>query len=257
MNDQQLLRYARHLMLDHIGIEGQQRLLASHALVIGAGGLGCPVALYLGTAGVGRITVVDDDEVDLTNLQRQIAHNQSRIGQPKALSVQASVAALNPDVKLRALVRRADADLLDEWVPQAGVVLDCTDNFRTRQAVNQACVRHCKPLVWGAATGWDGQLSSHDSRDPASPCYACLFPPDAAFEDVACAQMGVLAPLVGIVGSMQAAEAIKLLAGAGMGLVGWLGLLDAHSLALDRIRVERDANCSVCGTARAGRVEAH
>ena len=184
MNDQQLLRYARHLMLDRIGIEGQQRLLTSHALVIGAGGLGCPVALYLGTAGVGRITVVDDDEVDLTNLQRQIAHDQSRIGQPKALSVQASVAAINPDVQLRALVRRADAALLDHWVPQADVVLDCSDNFRTRHAVNAACVRHGKPLVWGAATGWDGQLSSHDSRDSQSPCYACLFPPDAAFEDV-------------------------------------------------------------------------
>ena len=257
MNDQQLLRYARHLMLDHIGIEGQQRLLASHALVIGAGGLGCPVALYLGTAGVGRITVVDDDRVDLTNLQRQIAHNQSRIGQPKALSVQASVAAVNADVQVHALVRRADATLLDEWVPQADVVLDCTDNFRTRHAVNRACVRHRKPLVWGAATGWDGQLSSHDSRDPASPCYACLFPPDAAFEDVACAQMGVLAPLVGIVGSMQAAEAIKLLAGAGLGLVGWLGLLDARSLALDRIRIQRDANCSVCGATHAGHAEAH
>ena len=159
-------------------------------------------------------------------------------------------------MRLHALVRRADAELLDEWVPQADVVLDCTDNFRTRQAVNQACVRHGKPLVWGAATGWDGQLSSHDSRNPLSPCYACLFPPDAAFEDVACAQMGVLAPLVGIVGSMQAAEAIKLLAGAGAGLVGWLCLLDAHSLAVERIRVARDANCSVCGTAGSARFKA-
>ena len=257
MTDQQLLRYARHVMLGGIGIEGQQRLLASHALVIGAGGLGCPVALYLGTAGVGRITVVDDDEVDLTNLQRQIAHNQSRIGQPKALSVQASVAAINPDVQLRALVRRADAALLEHWVAQADLVLDCSDNFRTRHAVNAACVRHGKPLVWGAATGWDGQLSSHDSRDSQSPCYACLFPPDAAFEDVACAQMGVLAPLVGIVGSMQAAEALKLLAGAGAGLVGWLCLLDAHSLAMDRIRVARDPACAVCGSAPSAQGEAH
>ena len=257
MTDQQLLRYARHVMLGGIGIEGQQRLLASHALVIGAGGLGCPVALYLGTAGVGRITVVDDDEVDLTNLQRQIAHDQSRIGQPKALSVQASVAAINPDVQLRALVRRADAALLNHWVPQADVVLDCSDNFRTRHEINAACVRHRKPLVWGAATGWDGQLSSHDSRDSQSPCYACLFPPDAAFEDVACAQMGVLAPLVGIVGSMQAAEALKLLAGAGAGLVGWLCLLDAHSLAMDRIRVARDPACAVCGSAPSAQGEAH
>ena len=257
MNDEQLLRYARHLMLDGIGIEGQRGLLAAHALVIGAGGLGCPVALYLGTAGVGRITVVDDDTVDLTNLQRQIAHNQSRIGQPKAMSVRASVAALNPDVQLRALVRRADAALLDDWVPQADVVLDCSDNFRTRHAVNAACVRHRKPLVWGAATGWDGQLSSHDSRDPDSPCYACLFPPDAAFEDVACAQMGVLAPLVGIVGSMQAAEALQLLIGARAGLVGSLCMLDAHSLAVDRIRVARDPACAVCGGVAIAQGEAH
>ena len=261
MNDEQLLRYARHLMLDGIGIEGQRGLLGSHALVIGAGGLGCPVALYLGTAGVGRITVVDDDAVDLTNLQRQIAHNQSRIGQPKAMSVRASVAALNPDVQLRALVRRADAALLEEWVPQADVVLDCSDNFRTRHAVNAACVRHRKPLVWGAATGWDGQLSCHDSRDPASPCYACLFPPDADFEDVACAQMGVLAPLVGIVGSMQAAAALQLLTAAGVGrgagLVGALCMLDAHSLAVDRIGVARDPACAVCGSAAVGKGEAH
>ena len=251
MNDQQLLRYARHLMLDDIGIDGQRRLLSAHALVIGAGGLGCPVALYLGTAGVGRITVVDDDDVDVTNLQRQVAHNQSRLGQPKALSVQVSVAAINPDVGLRAVVRRADAALLDELVPQADVVLDCSDNFNTRQAVNAACVRHHKPLVWGAATGWDGQISSHDSRDTQSPCYACLFPPDVAFEDMACAQMGVLAPLVGMVGSMQAAEAIKRLACAGSAasLVGWLCLLDARGMAMDRIRVQRDPACGVCGAA--------
>ncbi len=249
MNDQQLLRYARHVMLDDIGIEGQRRLLASHALVIGAGGLGCPLALYLGTAGVGRITVVDDDEVDLSNLQRQIAHNQSRLGQPKALSLQASVAAINPDVQLRAVVRRADRALLNELVPQASVVLDCSDNFRTRQAVNAACVRHRRPLVWGAAVGWDGQLSSHDPRDAQAPCYACLFPPDAHFQDVACAALGVLAPLVGIVGSMQAAEAIKLLSGAGAGLTGWLGLLDARSMVLERIRVQRDPACAVCGPA--------
>lgn len=248
MNDQQLLRYARHLMLDDIGINGQRQLLAAHALVIGAGGLGCPVALYLGTAGVGRITVVDDDEVNLGNLQRQIAHNQSRLGQPKALSLQASLAAINPDVQLRALVRRADAALLDELVPQASVVLDCSDNFCTRQAVNRACVRHGRPLVWGAAVGWDGQLSSHDPRDVQAPCYACLFPPDAHFQDVACAELGVLAPLVGIVGSMQAAEAIKLLAGAGAGLSGWLCMLDARSMALERIRVQRDPACPVCGS---------
>ncbi len=246
MNDQQLLRYARHLMLDDIGINGQQRLLDAHALVIGAGGLGSPAALYLATAGVGRITVVDHDSVDLTNLQRQIAHNQSRLGLPKAESVRATVAAINPDVRLHALVQRADAALLAQWVPQADVVLDCSDNFSTRHAVNAACVKHSKPLVSGAAVGWDGQISVYDTRQAHGPCYGCIFPPDADFEDVACAAMGVLAPLVGIVGSMQAAEAIKLLAGAGESLAGRLLMLDGRTMAFDSIAIARQAHCTVC-----------
>ncbi|MBA4177520.1 MAG: molybdopterin biosynthesis protein MoeB [Leptothrix sp. (in: Bacteria)] len=247
MNDEQLQRYARHLLLDDIGIEGQQRLLDAHALVIGAGGLGSPAALYLATAGVGRLTVVDHDTVDLTNLQRQIAHNLSRVGLPKAESVRATVAALNPDVQLRALVRRADAALLDELVAQADVVLDCSDNFRTRHAVNAACVTHGRPLVSGAAIGWDAQISVYDSRQPDAPCYACLFPPEAAHEDVACATMGVLAPLVGIVGSMQAAEALKLLIGTGQPLAGRLLMLDARHMAWDSIRLQRQPACAVCG----------
>ena len=247
MNDLQLLRYARHLMLDEIGIKGQQRLLDAHALVIGAGGLGSPVALYLATAGVGRITVVDDDSVDLTNLQRQIAHNQSRLGLPKAESVRATVAAINPDVQLHALVQRADPQLLDVWVPQADVVLDCSDNFRTRHAINAACVRHSKPLVSGAAIGWDAQIAVYDTRQPQAPCYACVFPPEAAHEDVACATMGVLAPLVGIVGSVQAAEAIKLLSGAGESMAGRLLMLDARRMAWDSITVTRQPHCAVCG----------
>jgi molybdopterin-synthase adenylyltransferase len=251
MDDDQLLRYARHLMLDDVGVEGQRRLLASHALVIGAGGLGCPAALYLATSGVGRITVVDHDSVDLGNLQRQIAHNTSRIGQPKAHSLHTTVAALNPEVQLRALVRRADAALLDELVPQADVVLDCCDNFRTRHAVNAACVKHGKPLVSGAAVGWDAQISVYDSRAPADgrpagPCYACLFPPEVAHEDVACNTLGVLAPLVGIIGSMQAAEALKLLAGAGEPLAGRLLMLDARRMAWDSITLQRQPGCSVC-----------
>ena len=249
MNDQQLLRYARHLMLDEIGIEGQQRLLDAHALIIGAGGLGSPVALYLGTAGVGRITVVDPDTVDLTNLQRQIAHNQSRLGLPKAESVCASIAAINPELQLRALVQRADAALLDEWVPRASVVLDCSDNFRTRHAVNAACVRHRKPLVSGAAIGWDAQVSVFDTRQPEAPCYACLFPPEAAHEDVACATMGVLAPLVGIVGSLQAAEALKLLSGAGESIAGRLLMLDARRMQWDSIALKRQPHCAVCASA--------
>jgi molybdopterin-synthase adenylyltransferase len=246
MNDQQLLRYARHLMLDGIGIEGQRRLLGAHALVIGAGGLGSPVALYLGSAGVGRITVVDHDDVDLTNLQRQIAHNQSRVGSPKATSVQMSVAAINPEVQLHAVVRRADAALLDELVPQADVVLDCTDNFRTRHAVNAACVKHRKPLVWGAAIGWDAQVSVYDPHATDSPCYACVFAPDAGHEDVACSTMGVLAPLVGMVGSLQAAEALKLLIGSGRSLSGRLLMLDACGMQWDEVTLKRQVGCRVC-----------
>ena len=248
MNDQQLLRYARHLMLDEIGIEGQQRLLDSHALIVGAGGLGSPAALYLATAGVGRITVIDHDRVDLTNLQRQIAHDQSRIGLPKAESVCATLAAINPGLQLRAVVRRADAALLDEWVPQADVVLDCTDNFITRHKVNAACVRHGRPLVSGAAIGWDAQISVYDTRQPGAPCYACLFAPDVAHEDVACSTMGVFAPLVGIVGSLQAAEALKLLSGAGRSLAGRLLMLDARDMEWQDLRIARQPHCPVCST---------
>jgi len=247
MDNDQLLRYSRHLLLDAIGIEGQQRLLAAHALVIGAGGLGSPVALYLGTAGVGRITVVDHDSVELTNLQRQIAHQLARLGQPKAESVRQSVRAINPDVDVRALVRRADPALLDVLVPEADVVLDCSDNFRTRHAVNAACVKHRRPLVSGAAIGFDGQLSVYDSRRPGAPCYACLFPPDAAFEEVACSTMGVFAPLVGIIGSAQAAEALKLLAGAGEPATGRLLMLDALAMRWHEVAVARQPGCPVCG----------
>jgi molybdopterin/thiamine biosynthesis adenylyltransferase len=246
MNDDQLLRYSRHLLLDEIGIEGQQRLLDAHALVIGAGGLGSPVALYLATAGVGRITVVDHDSVDVTNLQRQIAHDLSRVGQPKAASVKARIAAINPDVAVHALVRRADAALLDELVAAADVVLDCTDNFSTRHKVNSACVKHGKPLVSGAAIGFDGQVSVYDSA-AGGPCYACLFPPDAAHEDTACATMGVFAPLVGIIGSVQAAEALKLLARTGQPLAGRLLMLDARSMSWDSIALARQPGCGVCG----------
>ena len=248
MNDDQLLRYSRHVLLDDIGIEGQTRLLQGHALVIGAGGLGSPVALYLGTAGVGRITLVDHDTVDLTNLQRQIAHNLSRLGQHKDESARQSIAAINPDVQVRALCKRADAALLDELVSSADVVLDCSDNFKTRHAVNAACVKHRRPLVSGAAIGFDGQISVYDSRNAATPCYACLFPPDTAFEEVACATMGVFAPLVGIIGSMQAAEALKLLAGIGQPLAGRLLMLDGRNMHFDEVQLPRQAGCPVCGS---------
>jgi molybdopterin-synthase adenylyltransferase len=251
LDDTQLLRYSRHILLDEIGIEGQRRLLASHALVIGAGGLGSPVALYLGTAGVGRITIVDHDTVDLTNLQRQIAHNLARVGTPKATSAQASIAAINPDVRVTPLIERADVVRLDALVADADVVLDCSDNFKTRHAVNAACVKHKKPLVSGAAIGFDGQISVYDTRTPDAPCYACLFPPDATFEEVQCATMGVFAPLVGIIGTMQAAEALKLLIGIGSSLVGRLQMLDARSMEWNEIRMVRQAQCAVCSPLRA------
>ena len=172
MDDSQLLRYSRHILLNEIGIEGQQRILAGRALIIGAGGLGSPAALYLGSAGVGHITLVDDDVVDLTNLQRQIAHTEARVGQPKTESAQSAIAAINPEVKVSTVTARADAALLDKLVAQADVVLDCCDNFTTRQAINAACVKHHKPLVSGAVIRFDGQISVYDPRSALSPCYA-------------------------------------------------------------------------------------
>ena len=250
MNDDDLLRYSRHLLLDEIGIEGQQRLLDASALIVGAGGLGSPVALYLASAGVGRITLIDHDTVSLTNLQRQIAHDMGSLDQPKVESAAARMAALNPGVQVRALARKADAALLDAELPAVDVVIDCTDNFATRHLVNAACVRHAKPLVSGAAIGFDGQISVYDSRRAISgeqPCYACLFPPESGFEDVACSTMGVFAPMVGIVGSMEAAEALKLLAGIGEPLGGRLLMLDGRRMQWSEIAVQRDPQCPVCG----------
>jgi molybdopterin/thiamine biosynthesis adenylyltransferase len=247
MNDDQLLRYSRHILLDELGVEGQQRLMASHALVIGAGGLGSPVALYLGTAGVGTITLVDHDTVDLTNLQRQIAHDMAHVGRPKVLSAAASIHALNPEARVVTLQEKVDAARLDELVRGADVVLDCSDNFRTRHAVNAACVRHGKPLVSGAAIGFDGQIAVYDSRDAQAPCYACVFPPESGVEEVRCATMGVFAPLVGIIGAVQAAEALKLLAGVGTSLAGRLQMLDGRSMEWSEIRIARQPGCAVCG----------
>jgi len=239
------------LLLDGLEVEGQRKLLAAHVLIIGAGGLGSAAALYLGSAGVGRLTVVDDDVVDLSNLQRQIAHNLSRLGQPKVTSMQASVTAINPDVQFTACAQRADAAFLNDWVPQASVVLDCTDNYSTRQAVNAACVKHGKALVWGAALAWDAQISVYDPHQPGAPsaCYACLFAPDAEHEDQACATLGVLSPLVGIVGSLQAAEAIKLIIGTGNSLAGSLLMVDVRTMTFERIGASRLTTCSVCAQA--------
>lgn len=247
MNDQQLLRYSRHILLDDIGIEGQEKLLAAHALIIGAGGLGSPAAFYLASAGVGKITLVDHDTVDLTNLQRQILHTGDRVGQPKATSGKQTLAGINPEVDVVALIERADAQRLDALVQSATVVLDCSDNFATRHAVNRACVAHRVPLVSGAAIRFDGQISVFDIRRENAPCYACLFPAEQEFEEVMCSTMGVFAPLVGIIGAMQAAEALKLAADIGTPLTGRLLLLDARSMEWDAIGIARNSACRVCG----------
>jgi molybdopterin/thiamine biosynthesis adenylyltransferase len=248
MNDDQLLRYSRHILLEEIGIEGQQRILDGHALVIGAGGLGSPVALYLGSAGVGHITVVDHDTVDVTNLQRQVAHTLARVGLPKVDSIVQAVAAINPEVHVTPVMARADAALLDTLVAQADVVLDCCDNFATRHLINAACVKHRKPLVSGAAIRFDGQITVYDPRATASPCYACVFPPDDAFEETRCATMGVFAPLVGIVGAVQAAEALKLISHAGSSLAGRLLMLDGRHMEWTEMRLPRAPACPVCGS---------
>ena len=250
MNDDQLLRYSRHILLDEIGIEGQQKLLDARALVIGAGGLGSPVALYLASGGVGQITLVDDDTVDLTNLQRQVAHRTTAVGTAKVDSAAQTMRDINPGVRIEALKQRADAALLDTLVARADVVLDCSDNFATRHAVNAACVHHARPLVSGAAIGFDGQVSVYDTRGADLPCYACIFPPEATFEEVRCSTMGVFAPLVGIIGTLQAAEALKLLAGVGSSLAGRLLMLDARTMEWTDLRMPRQAGCPVCAGRR-------
>lgn len=247
MNDQQLLRYSRHILLDALGVEGQQDILDSHALIIGAGGLGSPAALYLASAGIGRITLVDDDTVDFTNLQRQIMHTQARVNQPKALSGQAALQAINPDIEIVPLTTRLHGQALVDLVGTADLVLDCTDNFATRHAINRACVHHRTPLISGAAIRFDGQLSVYDLRHDTAPCYHCLFPEGEDVEEVRCAVMGVFAPLTGIIGSMQAAEALKLAAGIGETLNGRLLLLDALSMTWRSIKFQRDPACAVCG----------
>ena len=248
LNDDQLLRYSRHILLPEIGIEGQQKLLASHALVVGAGGLGSPVALYLAASGVGRITLCDHDDVDLTNLQRQIAHDTTTIAQPKVESARAALARINPEVKVISVRERVEGARLEALVATADVVIDATDNFATRHAINRACVKHRRPLVSGAGVRFDGQVAVFDLRLDSSPCYHCLFPEEGELEDMRCAVMGVFAPLVGIIGSVQAAEALKLLMGVGETLTGRLLLLDALSMQWRCVRLKRDSTCKVCGS---------
>ncbi|MBV7482870.1 molybdopterin-synthase adenylyltransferase MoeB [Bordetella sp. BOR01] len=247
MNDQQLLRYARHILLDELGIEGQEKFLAGKVLIVGAGGLGSPAALYLATAGVGDITLADDDIVELSNLQRQILHADASVGRPKAESGRDTLVAYNPETRVTPRVERLDGQRLSDAVAAADLVLDCTDNFTTRHAINRACVHHRKPLVSGAAIRFDGQVSVYDLRRDDAPCYHCLFPEADEVEEANCATMGVFAPLVGIIGATQAAEALKLLAGIGESLSGRLLWLDVRTMQWRSVNVVRDPECAVCG----------
>ena len=250
MRDDQLLRYSRHILLDEWGVEGQERVSQSHALIVGAGGLGSPTALYLASAGVGHITLIDHDVVDVSNLQRQIAHTQDRVGQHKVESLKKAMTQINPEVQVECISQRADFVLLNQHVAMADVVLDCTDNFETRHAINLACVQHIKPLVSGSALRMDGQVAVYDIRQNHAPCYACVFPPTQQFEETRCATMGVLAPLVGIIGSLQATEALKILSGMGASTVGQLILFNAKFMEWQTLQTHRHAHCPVCSAHR-------
>jgi adenylyltransferase/sulfurtransferase len=244
MNDEQLLRYSRQIMLPDVDLDGQDKLLAARVLIIGLGGLGSPVAMYLAAAGVGHLTLVDFDAVDLTNLQRQIVHTTARIGMNKAASAAQSLRELNPGVKIETIEKLLATDELVAQVKLATVVVDCTDNFQTRFAINAACVAAKVPLVSGAAIRLEGQVAVFDARAETSPCYRCLYEEDS--DDLTCAANGVLAPLVGIIGSMQALETIKLICGFGSSLAGRLLLLDARHSQWRELKLPKDHNCPVC-----------
>lgn len=247
MNDQQLLRYSRHILLNEIGIEGQQCLLGGHALIIGVGGLGSPAALYLAASGVGRLTLCDHDTVDFSNLQRQIIHRTSTVGQSKVASAQTALRDINPEVECVALPIRADEARLNELIAKADVVLDCSDNFATRYAVNRVCLAQRKPLVSGAAIQFHGQVAVFDFHRDDAPCYNCLFPEDSEAEELRCATTGVFAPLVGIIGTLQAAEALKLLMGIDRGLSGKLLSVNALDMNILRSNLSKDPACRACG----------
>ncbi len=247
MNDDQLTRYSRHILLPEVGFEGQERIRRTHVLVVGVGGLGAPLSIYLASAGVGTMTLCDGDRVDLTNLQRQIIFRSGDIGRPKVEAAADAIAALNPEVRVVGMPERIGADRLDPLVADADIVVDCSDNFPTRHAINRACVKHRRPLVSGAGVRFDGQVSVFDLRDPASPCYSCLFPEGTEVEETRCAVMGVFAPLVGMIGTTQAAEVLKLAAGVGESLNGRLLLLDVLAMEWRSVRLRKDVGCPVCG----------
>jgi adenylyltransferase/sulfurtransferase len=248
MQDADLLRYSRHILLHDIGIAGQQAILDARVLIIGAGGLGSPVALYLAASGVGHLSIADDDKVDLSNLQRQIIHQHTAIGQNKALSAAATINQLNPDIHVHAITERLTGDALTQQIAAHDIIIDASDNFATRHAINRACVTQRKPLVSGAAVRFDGQVTVFDLRQEDSPCYHCLYPDNGAEDEIRCSENGVFSPLVGIIGATQAAEALKLITGAGTTLNGRLLLLDALDMQWRSIKLKRDTNCAVCRT---------
>ena len=250
MQDNELLRYSRHILLPEIGIEGQERIRAARVLIVGAGGLGSPAALYLAAAGVGTLVIADDDTVDLSNLQRQVLHETASVGAKKVVSATTTLGRINPEVKVIAITHRLDGTSLGREVDAADVVLDCSDNFATRHEVNRACVQYCKPLVSGAAIRFEGQLAVFDLRQPDNPCYHCLFPEGEETEELRCAVTGVFAPLAGIIGTMQAGEALKIISGFGVVASARLLQVDAAKAAFREIRYQKDPSCAVC---RAGR----
>lgn len=246
MKDEQLLRFSRQIMLPTMDVAGQQELVDATVLIVGMGGLGCPAAMYLSAAGVGHLIIADDDTVEITNLQRQIAHEQSNLGESKVSSAETTLKGLNPDVRITQIKNRLEGDLLEKVVVSADVVVDASDNFNTRFAVNQSCLKNKKPLVSGAAIRMEGQIAVFDSGNPESPCYQCLYS-ECGDDDASCSQNGVMAPLVGIIGSVQAMETIKLITGIGNSLVGRLLLLDATAMQWREMKLPRDPSCPACG----------
>ena len=246
MKDEQLLRFSRQIMLPTMDVAGQQELVDATVLIVGMGGLGCPAAMYLSAAGVGHLVIADDDTVEITNLQRQIAHEQSNLGESKVSSAEATLKGLNPDVRITQIKNRLEGDLLEQAVVSADVVVDASDNFNTRFAVNQSCLKNKKPLVSGAAIRMEGQVAVFDSENPESPCYQCLYS-ECDDDNASCSQNGVMAPLVGIIGSVQAMETIKLITGIGNSLVGRLLLLDAATMQWREMKLPRDPSCPACG----------